>query len=68
MVEGNLVDGGTGRQRTTADGPVIDREYHPGDTGHLVEGPDRPTLHDFENIGDREMRIITVGLPDPVAG
>jgi hypothetical protein len=61
MVEGILVDGGTRRL-------VIDREYHPGGTVHLVEDPDRPTLHDFENLGDHEMRISTVGLPDPVSG
>lgn len=63
-----VVDGGTGRQRTDGDGTVVDREYRPGDTVYVVEDPESPTVHDFENIGTSEIRVVTVELLEPRAG
>jgi len=40
-----VVDGGTGRQRT-ADGTVIVREYHTGDTSYSEHTPDDPQIHE----------------------
>lgn len=58
-----VVDGGTGRQRT-ADGTLITREYSVGDTNYSEHTPDDPTLHDFENAGDTDIRFVTVELLD----
>ncbi len=58
-----VVDGGTGRQRTT-DGALITREYSVGDTNYSKHTPDDPTLHDFENAGDTDIRFVTVELLD----
>lgn len=66
-----VVDGGLGRQRTAgtggADGTVVDREYRPGDTVHVSEDPENPTVHDFENIGTSALRVVTVELLAPRA-
>lgn len=58
-----VVDGGIGRQRT-ADGTMVDREYAVGDTNYSEHSPDDPTLHDFENAGDSDIRFVTVELLD----
>src|SRR5262249_59309958 len=58
-----VVDGGTGRQRT-ADGTMITREYHVGDTNYSEHSPDEPLIHDFENVGESEIRFVTVELLD----
>ncbi len=58
-----VVDGGTGRQRTT-DGTLITREYSVGDTNYSEHTPDAPTLHDFENAGNTDIRFVTVELLD----
>jgi quercetin dioxygenase-like cupin family protein len=56
-----VVDGGIGRQRT-ADGTVITREYHVGDTSYSEHTHDEPMIHDFENAGDTLIRFVTVEL------
>jgi beta-alanine degradation protein BauB len=58
-----VVDGGIGRQRT-ADGKVLTREYHVGDTSYSEHTPDEPQIHDLENAGDGELRFVTVELLD----
>lgn len=58
-----VVDGGIGRQRT-ADGTMVVREYHVGDTNYSEHSPENPTIHDFENYGDSPIRFITVELLD----
>jgi hypothetical protein len=58
-----VVDGGIGRQRT-ADGTVITREYHVGDTNYSEHSPAGPMIHDFENAGDQPIRFVTVELLD----
>lgn len=58
-----VVDGGIGRQRT-ADGTMVIREYNVGDTNYSEHTPADPTIHDFENYGDTEIRFITVELLD----
>ena len=55
--------GRPGRQRTT-DGALITREYSVGDTNYSEHTPDNPTLHDFENAGDTDIRFVTVELLD----
>jgi beta-alanine degradation protein BauB len=59
-----VVDGGFGRQRTAGDGVVTDREYHVGDTNYSEHTPEAPLLHDFQNIGETEIRFMTVELLD----
>lgn len=58
-----VVDGGVGRQRT-ADGKVIVREYHTGDTSYSEHTPDQPQVHDLENAGHGQLRFVTVELLD----
>jgi beta-alanine degradation protein BauB len=59
-----VVEGGIGRQRT-ADGTVITREYHVGDTNYSEHSAGEPMVHDFENAGDQPIRFVTVELLDP---
>jgi hypothetical protein len=59
-----VVDGGVGRQRTAADGALIDRQYKVGDTNYSEHSADDPTIHDFENAGDTVIRFVTVELLD----
>jgi hypothetical protein len=56
-----VVDGGIGRQRA-ADGTMITREYHVGDTSYSEHTPDEPMIHDFENSGQAPIRFVTVEL------
>jgi quercetin dioxygenase-like cupin family protein len=58
-----VVDGGIGRQRT-ADGMMVTREYHVGDTSYSEHTHDEPMIHDFENVGDAAIRFVTVELLD----
>ncbi len=58
-----VVDAGIGRQRTI-DGKMITREYRVGDTNYSEHSADHPTLHDFENVGDTDIRFCTVELLD----
>jgi beta-alanine degradation protein BauB len=58
-----VVDGGIGRQRS-ADGTVITREYHVGDTNYSEHSPAEPMIHDFENAGHSPIRFVTVELLD----
>lgn len=58
-----VVDGGVGRQRT-ADGAMVTREYAVGDTNYSEHSPEDPTVHDFENAGDTDIRFVTVELLD----
>ena len=56
-----VVDGGIGRQRT-ADGTMITREYHVGDTNYSEHSPDEPLIHDLENVGESQI-VVGAGLP-----
>jgi quercetin dioxygenase-like cupin family protein len=58
-----VVDGGIGRQRT-ADGMMVTREYHVGDTNYSEHTQDEPMIHDFENAGDGPIRFVTVEFLD----
>jgi quercetin dioxygenase-like cupin family protein len=57
------VDGGTARQRS-ADGSLVTREYHDGDTVYSEHSPDEPAIHDLENAGGTPLRFVTVELLD----
>jgi mannose-6-phosphate isomerase-like protein (cupin superfamily) len=59
-----VVDGGLGRQRTAGAGTMITREYDVGDTSFSTHTADDPMIHDFENVGDTDIRFITVELLD----
>ena len=56
-----VVDGGIRRQRTV-DGAMITREYNVGDTNYSEHSPDDPTIHDFENAGETDIRFVIVEL------
>jgi quercetin dioxygenase-like cupin family protein len=58
-----VVDGGLGRQRSD-DGTLRVREYQVGETQYQEPGPDHVLVHDLENIGDVELRFVTVELLD----
>jgi hypothetical protein len=57
------VEDSVGKQRTP-DGTYRVREYRVGDTMYLEQSPDEQMIHDLENIGDTEMRFVTVELLD----
>jgi hypothetical protein len=59
-----VVDAGVGRQRTKKDGSMITREYNVGDTNYSEHSADDPMIHDFENVGETDIRFITVELLD----
>ena len=56
-----VVDGSVGLQRL-ADGTFMVRRYDVGETRFLEHTPDEPLIHDLENVGDTELRFITVEL------
>jgi oxalate decarboxylase/phosphoglucose isomerase-like protein (cupin superfamily) len=58
-----VVDGGIARQHMP-DGTVVTHEYHVGDTEYCVYSPEKPGIHDLENVGDTVMRFTTVELLD----
>ncbi|HSK95392.1 MAG TPA: hypothetical protein VK891_02155 [Euzebyales bacterium] len=55
------VDGSVGLQRY-ADGTYMVRRYEVGQTQFSEHSPDEPLIHDLENVGDTELRFITVEL------
>lgn len=56
-----VVDGSVGLQRF-ADGTFMVRRYDVGETRFLEHTPDEPLIHDLENVGDTQLRFITVEL------
>lgn len=58
-----VVDGSVGLQRL-ADGTFVVRRYDVGQTQFLEHTPDEPLIHDLENVGDTNLRFITVELLD----
>ena len=40
------------------------REYQVGETQYQAPGPDDALIHDLENVGDAELRFVTVELLD----
>jgi mannose-6-phosphate isomerase-like protein (cupin superfamily) len=56
-----VVDGSVGLQRF-ADGTFMVRRYDVGETRFLEHTPDEPLIHDLENVGDTDLRFITVEL------
>jgi mannose-6-phosphate isomerase-like protein (cupin superfamily) len=56
-----VVDGSVGLQRF-ADGTFMVRRYDVGETKFLKHTPDEPLIHDLENVGETELRFITVEL------
>jgi mannose-6-phosphate isomerase-like protein (cupin superfamily) len=56
-----VVDGSVGLQRF-ADGTFMVRRYDVGETKFLEHTPDEPLIHDLENVGETELRFITVEL------
>ncbi|MGH2594966.1 MAG: hypothetical protein ACRDH7_03265 [Actinomycetota bacterium] len=57
------VTSGTGRQRS-GDGSDIVRRYEEGDTLFSSSTPSAPLIHDLENVGETELRFVTVELID----
>jgi quercetin dioxygenase-like cupin family protein len=58
-----VVDGAIGRQRSD-DGTLRVREYRVGETQYQEPDPDNALIHDLENVGDAELRFVTVELLD----
>lgn len=56
-----VVDAGVGKQRL-ADGSYMVRDYEVGQTQFSTHSTDDPLIHDLENVGDTELRFITVEL------
>lgn len=56
-----VVADGRGKQRL-ADGTWAIRRYRSGDTKFLHHTPEQALVHDLENIGDSELRFVTVEL------
>lgn len=58
-----VIEGGLGKQRLD-DGTFAIRRYEVGDTSFLPNSAANPMIHDLENIGEGELRYITVELLD----
>lgn len=56
-----VVDAGVGKQRL-GDGSYMVRDYEVGQTQYSAHTADEPLIHDLENVGDTELRFITVEL------
>jgi mannose-6-phosphate isomerase-like protein (cupin superfamily) len=56
-----VVDGSVGLQRFS-DGTFMVRRYEVGQTQFSQHSADEPLIHDLENVGDTELRFITVEL------
>lgn len=56
-----VVEEGRGLQRFP-DGTYTVREYRVGDTSYTEHTPDDPLIHDLENVGDTDLRFVTVEL------
>jgi hypothetical protein len=58
-----VVEGSRGLQRF-ADGTYAVRDYVVGETKYLEHTPETALIHDLENIGDTDLRFVTVELLD----
>jgi beta-alanine degradation protein BauB len=58
-----VVEGSRGLQRF-ADGSYAVRDYKVGETKFLEHTPETALIHDLENIGDTDLRFVTVELLD----
>jgi hypothetical protein len=58
-----VVEGSRGLQRF-ADGTFVVRDYLVGETKYLEHTPETALIHDLENIGDTDLRFVTVELLD----
>ena len=58
-----VVEGSRGLQRF-ADGTFAVRDYLAGETKWLEHTPETALIHDLENIGDTDLRFVTVELFD----
>jgi mannose-6-phosphate isomerase-like protein (cupin superfamily) len=56
-----VVEEGRGLQRL-ADGTFAVRQYRVGETMFIENTPERPLIHDLENVGDTVLRFVTVEL------
>jgi beta-alanine degradation protein BauB len=56
-----VVEGSRGLQRF-ADGTFVVRDYLVGETKYLEHTPENALIHDLENIGDTDLRFVTVEL------
>jgi oxalate decarboxylase/phosphoglucose isomerase-like protein (cupin superfamily) len=54
-----VVEAGRGLQRFP-DGTYTVREYGLGDTSYTEHTPNNPLIHDLENVGDTDLRFVTV--------
>ncbi|MDH4117158.1 MAG: hypothetical protein OEX04_03075 [Acidimicrobiia bacterium] len=58
-----VVEGSRGLQRF-ADGSYAVRDYLEGETKYLEHTPETALIHDLENIGETNLRFVTVELLD----
>jgi mannose-6-phosphate isomerase-like protein (cupin superfamily) len=58
-----VVEGSRGLQRFV-DGTYAVRDYRVGETKYLEHTPETALIHDLENIGDTDLRFVTVELLD----
>ncbi len=58
-----VVEGSRGLQRLT-DGTYTVRDYREGDTKYLEHTPEQALIHDLENVGDTDLRFVTVEMLD----
>ena len=56
-----VVHGSRGLQRF-ANGTYVVRDYVVGETKYLDHTPDNPLIHDLENVGEGELRFVTVEI------
>lgn len=56
-----VVEGSRGLQRF-ADGTFVVRDYLVGETKYLEHTPEAALIHDLENVGDSQLRFVTVEL------
>ena len=56
-----VVEGSRGLQRFT-DGTFVVRDYLVGETKYLEHTPETALIHDLENIGDTDLRFVTVEM------
>lgn len=58
-----VVEGSRGLQRF-ADGTFVVRDYLVGETKYLEHTPETALIHDLENVGETDLRFVTVELLD----
>ena len=56
-----VVEGSRGLQRFTT-GTFVVRDYRVGETKYLEHTPEDYLIHDLENVGDTDLRFVTVEL------